>query len=128
MNNMPCEFKRVPYEIDDIFETYQPRSMAMFNPNSVGTRTPLTVMQAIYNCRVCNLTAATMNRCRCDMGPIHRKYVPLAIPYPLAAIPEVDESDKTLEPLLKVAEADLPGDLVGRYAAINKIFRDSEKK
>lgn len=113
---------------------------------------PQTVMEAIYNCKVCNPTDYTFYKCNCDKRVPKRQIVvipPLSLP--ITPITEIEENTDDFTSVFKfdddneITEApvrrrnalsssvdinpdDLPGDLVSRCQAIDKIFRDAEKK
>lgn len=81
----------------------------------------MNVNQAIYNCRICNETAATHYRCDCDMGVAKPKHKPPVAAAPLPPLPETPEVN-SLRGLLVIPVEDLPGDYVGRMQAIEKIL------
>lgn len=88
----------------------------------------MNVNQAIYHCKVCNETPATTYRCDCDMGTQQPKKKPQQQFVPLPGIPEENRNDNTLRSMLMIPIEDLPGDFIGRIQAIDKIFRESDKK
>lgn len=88
----------------------------------------MNINDAIYNCLVCNETAETTYRCDCDMGTNKPKKKPQPEFIPMPGIPEERRNDNCLRSFLVIPIEDLPGDYVGRMLAIDKIFRETEKK
>ena len=76
----------------------------------------MNVNDAIFRCRVCNETPYTNFRCDCDMGIKKPKKVPQV----LVSTPHEENSLRALV----VPGNELPGDLIEKYKAIDKIFQE----